>query len=216
MKEVPYFSHDSNARNDLKIAALIEDHEIEAYGIYWVIIEMLREQDEYKLPWGIMSFKGIAKAVGKKGETAYIQALIMEMCDPNKYDLLKKDTKHFWSESLISRMKVMQEKMGKFSKAGKASAEARQERTAALTKEKLLKDVPLQEGICGIYNLTPKLFKDRLKEWIKKEEQLGSLTRPYPEVKRHLYNSLNLELNGSAAKNGNGRAEEKFTIPERK
>lgn len=215
MKEVLYFSHDSNARNDLKLAALIDDHEIESYGIYWVIIEMMREQDAFKLPWGRITFSGIAKAVGKKGEVAFIQALIMEMSDPSKYGLFKKDEQYFWSESLIRRMSMMKERQDKFSKAGKASAEARQGRTAAQTKEKLLNDAALQEGICGLYSFTAKQYKTKLESWINKEEDLGSLSRPYPEVKKHFYNSLNLS-NGTGGKSQrNSEETEKFSIPSR-
>ncbi|MBV5346985.1 DUF4373 domain-containing protein [bacterium] len=216
MKEVPYFSHDSNARNDLKLASLIEDHEIEAYGIYWVIVEMMREQDEFRLPWGHMTFSGIAKAVGQKGRMAKIQALIMEMADPNKYDLFKKEGDYFFSESLRRRMSLMQEKKQKFSKAGKASAEARQGHTSEHTIKKMLTDGELQRGICDYYKLTAKQFKSKLEFWIAREKEADSLSRPYPELKKHFFNSLNIELNGTAGKNRTAEPqEEPFVIPSR-
>lgn len=49
-KEAYYFSHDTNARNDPKILALRDNWGVEGYGIYWVLIEMLRESNDYKLP----------------------------------------------------------------------------------------------------------------------------------------------------------------------
>jgi len=216
MKEVNYFSHDCNARNDLKCAALIDDHGIEAYGIYWVLLEMMREQDGYTLPWNYMTFSGIAKAVGKSGQSTFIQTLILEMCDENKYNLFKKDDQKFWSESLIARMELMTEKLGKFSKAGKASAEARSGKIGIINKEKLKKDAKLKEGCLNILNIKPKLYDEKLSQWIVKEEKLDSLTRPYPEVKRHFYNTLILELNGGAGKNGSNKSEEaEFIIPKR-
>ena len=50
MKDAYYFSHDSNARNDHRIMKLRMDLGMEGYGIYWAIIEMLREQANYTLP----------------------------------------------------------------------------------------------------------------------------------------------------------------------
>jgi hypothetical protein len=49
MKETYYFSHDCNARNDVKILKLRRKLGMEGYGIYWSIIEMLREDENYTL-----------------------------------------------------------------------------------------------------------------------------------------------------------------------
>ena len=40
-KETFYFSHDYNARNDIKIKRLIVAHGYEGYGIFWALIEDL-------------------------------------------------------------------------------------------------------------------------------------------------------------------------------
>lgn len=48
-KEAYYFSHDANARNDLKCVKLRQDLGMEGYGIFWSIIEILRESVGYKL-----------------------------------------------------------------------------------------------------------------------------------------------------------------------
>ena len=48
-KDAYYFSHDSNARNDIKILRLRRSLGLEGYGIYFCLIEMLREQDDYKM-----------------------------------------------------------------------------------------------------------------------------------------------------------------------
>lgn len=44
-KNTIYFTHDSNARRDPKILALIADYGYEGYGRFWALIEFLREQD---------------------------------------------------------------------------------------------------------------------------------------------------------------------------
>ena len=48
-KDAYYFSHDSNARNDLKMIKLRRIMGFEGYGIFWCIIEILRETKDYKL-----------------------------------------------------------------------------------------------------------------------------------------------------------------------
>ena len=50
MKKTNYFSHDSNARNDSKIISLRMKLGVEGYGIYFMIIERLREETDYTCP----------------------------------------------------------------------------------------------------------------------------------------------------------------------
>ena len=40
-KETSYFLHDYNARNDIKLRALLVEHGAEGYGLYWAITENL-------------------------------------------------------------------------------------------------------------------------------------------------------------------------------
>ena len=49
MKDSYYFQHDSNARNDPKLKALMNTYGLEGYGRFWIIIEMMRESSCYKL-----------------------------------------------------------------------------------------------------------------------------------------------------------------------
>ena len=48
-KDAYYFSHDANARHDPNISEMRADYGSEGYGWYWIIIEMMREQADYKL-----------------------------------------------------------------------------------------------------------------------------------------------------------------------
>ena len=48
-KDAFYFKHDSNARNDEKILALRRKFGMEGYGIYWCIIEKMRENADYRI-----------------------------------------------------------------------------------------------------------------------------------------------------------------------
>lgn len=49
-KDTYYFSHDANARNDIKILKIRRQIGAEAYAAYFMIIEVLREQVNFKLP----------------------------------------------------------------------------------------------------------------------------------------------------------------------
>lgn len=48
-KEAYYFPHDSNAQQDEKILALRMKFGWEGYGIYWALIEILRDASDYQL-----------------------------------------------------------------------------------------------------------------------------------------------------------------------
>ena len=49
-KDAYYFPHFSNARNDSKVIKLRRVLGIEGYGIYFMLLEVLREQTDFKLP----------------------------------------------------------------------------------------------------------------------------------------------------------------------
>jgi hypothetical protein len=54
-KDAYYFSHDSNAKDDPKCVLLIEQLGLEGYGIFWMLIETLRDQPGYKYPIALIS-----------------------------------------------------------------------------------------------------------------------------------------------------------------
>ena len=49
-KDAYYFPHFSNARNDPKIVRIRRVLGIEGYGIYFMLLEVLRDQSEFKYP----------------------------------------------------------------------------------------------------------------------------------------------------------------------
>ena len=42
-----WFSHDSNARNSKKLIRLRQKHGASGYGVYWMLIERLRDEEGY-------------------------------------------------------------------------------------------------------------------------------------------------------------------------
>ena len=114
-KDAYYFSHDSNARNDLKIIKLRRKLGNAGYGCYWCIIEVLREQAGFKMP--LSSLDDLAFQIGEPIE--FVNEII------KSFDLFKIDNEHFYSESLIKRMIAWNETKEKLSQAGKAGAAKR-------------------------------------------------------------------------------------------
>ncbi|MFD2704195.1 Lin1244/Lin1753 domain-containing protein [Salibacterium lacus] len=121
MKEAYYFSHDQNARRDPKILAMRSDYGSEGYGRYWMIIEMLSEQEDYKLKHAKWVTNAIAMELLCDANSA---EQFLNDC-VNEYELLQSDGEFFWSDSLIRRMEVKEEKRQKKVEAGKKGAEKR-------------------------------------------------------------------------------------------
>ena len=49
MKDFCYFPHDSNARNDPRVLKLRRIATMEGVGVYWCILEIFRESENYML-----------------------------------------------------------------------------------------------------------------------------------------------------------------------
>jgi hypothetical protein len=114
-KEAYYFSHDSNARHDPKCSALINDFGAEGYGIFWMIIEILSEQEGYKLRKFSKLYEGLSRQIWVDAEK--IRSIIEAML--HEYELLVQDDSFIWSESLLKRMMIKEEKRNKKVEAGR-------------------------------------------------------------------------------------------------
>lgn len=114
-KDAYYFSHDSNAKDDPKCSMLIEQLGLEGYGIYWVLVETLRDQEEYRYPLNMVPI--LAR---KYNTTAEKMRVVI-----GNYGLFCVDENNFFSESLCRRMQTREEVRGKKQLAGKRSGEIR-------------------------------------------------------------------------------------------
>lgn len=108
-KQSYFFSHDSNARNDIKVIKLRRTLGLEGYGIYWCLIEMLRDQADHQLP--LDSIEDIAYQINTSHEK--ITAVI------KNFGLFKLTTEHFQSERLIRSMALYKE-LSEYGKQGAA------------------------------------------------------------------------------------------------
>lgn len=116
MNESKYFSHDSNARNSDKILPLRMRHGAEGYGIYFMILERLREEPEY------MSVKDYNMlAFDLRVDAGKVKSVIEDF----GLFVFTEDGKYFYSESFKRRMQRMDIKSKKLSEAGKKGNEKR-------------------------------------------------------------------------------------------
>ena len=108
-KEAFYFSHDLHARADRKIMLLRQSLGMEGLGIYWCLTEMLYEEDGYLL---LSQLENIAFELG-------IEKGILN--DVIETPLFCRDSKRFWSESVLRRKSLRQDAV----EQGKAGAAKR-------------------------------------------------------------------------------------------
>jgi len=100
MKDAYYFSHDANARTDPKILAMRSVYGSEGYGLYWMVVETLREQSEYKLP--LMKYTINALALQMQYDCSKFEQFINDCCD--EFFLLQRDESFLWCNTLLKRM----------------------------------------------------------------------------------------------------------------
>ena len=113
-----YFSHDSNARNSDKLMKVRMKLGAEGYGIFFMLIERLREEEGYKstIDYNTLAFD-------LRVEPEKVKQVV------ENYDLFKftEDGKYFYSDSFNERMEMMDAKRKKRAEAGKKGAEKRWE-----------------------------------------------------------------------------------------
>jgi|GEM_PF-6350905 len=117
-KDAYYFKHDSNASNDPKMIAMLMRHGMEGYGRFWRLVEMLREQRDYRLPNTSVSFSALAKAWICTTDEAIEFAKSLEI----DYELIHSDENFIWSDSLCRRMNVLDTVRASRSEAAKSAA----------------------------------------------------------------------------------------------
>lgn len=118
MKDAYYFSHDSNARNDPKIAAMMSRYGYEGYGWYWAFIETLRDQPDYKYPMNKYAIDALALLwhCDRTKAEQYISDCCHEFTT-ERSALMVMDEHYLWSESLSRRMSAVDLKRVKSSES---------------------------------------------------------------------------------------------------
>lgn len=103
-KEAYYFSHDCNARNDDKIIAVRMKHKAEGYGVYFMLLERLRESSDYT---SIKDYNMLAFDFRVSAD------LVKSIVEGFGLFSFTDDGKRFYSESFSRRMKQKDNKSEK-------------------------------------------------------------------------------------------------------
>jgi len=161
-KDAYYFSHDSNARNDVKIVALRRRYGMEAYGAYWCLIEILREQDNYKIDLDLIDDIAYELHVDNLRE-------IIAFCVER--GLLAEDADSIYSPSLLRRMESWEEAKKRKSDAARKAVNTRYANAEQSDYERTT-DVEQT-----YYGSTTDVYKERRGEERKGEERKGEEKR---------------------------------------
>jgi hypothetical protein len=145
-KETFYFSHDYNARNDIKIQALLVEHGAVGYGVYWIIVEILHEESEKKLKLNNLTYIAIARQASTSVEQV---KAVVECC--LEYELFTEDDGCFFSKRILKNIDKRMDISEKRAKAGRISANKRKKATSVeqiptnANKEKEIKEKKRKE-----------------------------------------------------------------------
>lgn len=161
-KKQSYFSHDSNARNSEKLIRLRMRHKAAGYGVFFMILERLREEPNY------MSVKDYNVIAFDLREDA---SLIKSVVEDFGLFVFTDDGKYFYSESFSRRMGIKDEEKARRSEAGKkgmARRWANAEKTAEKSEEDNTVITLLSEndnnGVATVENsITSKVKKSKVK-----------------------------------------------------
>jgi|TARA_Y100000310_G_C20682915_1_gene817109 hypothetical protein len=179
-KDSYYFSHDSNAFMDPKILKLRMEFGWEGYGLFWGIIESLRNQKDYTFTTEEVEYLTLSLAI----DLAKLKQVLSKCYE---LGLLVHSEGKIYSESLLRRMEIadkIREKRRKAgSKGGKARAKLKQNSSEAQAlketkgKEKKLKklekDLKAQESFKDFWELYPrKINKQKADSNWKKIDEL--------------------------------------------
>ena len=108
-KDAYYFSHDANARNDSKMLRVRRMLGLEGYGIYFCLIEMMREQKDFCLDLNNL----VDIAYSLHVEEAKIKCVVYD------FDLFVIDDNRFYSQRLNESMETYKSLTNKRIEAGR-------------------------------------------------------------------------------------------------
>ena len=98
-----WFTHDTDAWSDINIELMMSVYGSEGYGFYWIIVETLSMEKNYKLP---IDNKGYNAVLSRRMQTS--PERLSEFVDDciNSFNLFNSDDSFFWSDSLNKRLSV--------------------------------------------------------------------------------------------------------------
>jgi hypothetical protein len=177
-KDSFYFPHFYNARHDRKIKRLRKELGVEGYGIFFMLLEVLREQIDFKYPT-----KDIDLLAEEFGTSE--QKVRVVICNYQLFEI--DEIENFFSPKLVVYLQPYLKMKSQRQLAAKASVEARKKKALALqepTKNSTTVERPLSE--CETTVEQSKVKESKVKESkINKDilEHFEKLWELYPKKK---------------------------------
>ena len=124
-KDALFFSHDLNARNDKKIAALVREFKSAGYGIYWCAVEMMHEEGG-TLEIDELTFSAIAHDLNE--DLDLVKSILLKCI---AFKLFTKVDDNYLSSNRVEKNLTKRKRISKArSEAGKNGAIVKQEKSA--------------------------------------------------------------------------------------
>lgn len=127
-QQTGYFPHDTNARNSSKLIRLRMKHGAEGYGVYFMILERLRDEDGYSSPtdYDMIAFD-------LHVDTELVRTVVED------FGLFRKseDGTRFYSSGFLHRMEVKDAERAQRSEAARKAIQARWHRNAEADTERI-------------------------------------------------------------------------------
>lgn len=117
-KEAYFFSHDANARSDDKILELRSEFGWEGYGLFWAIVETLRDCSNYSYPSNAKAGLALSLNIDKTKLEHFLKRAIA-------LGLFVEKNGCIFSESLMRRMEQVDAKRRKRAEAGRLGGQAK-------------------------------------------------------------------------------------------
>lgn len=132
-KDSYWFKHDSTAGRGTRMRKMAFIYGHWGKGIYWDVIEILRDQSDYKFELDNESLRLLADLIGCKDE----QKFINWFNDCVRLDLLQVSDNYFYSQVLCENMGVWESKK---TNGSKAKSKRNESEIEAKTKHKIIED----------------------------------------------------------------------------
>lgn len=170
-----YFSHDSNARNDEKLIRLRIRHKAAGYGVYFMLLEILRDKKDFMCvkDYNIIAF-----------ELREDAALIKSVVEDFGLFVFTDDGKYFYSESLMNRM----EKVGHVSQVRAEAARKRWQQQDQQQYYELMKaDQDWISDIAGRHFIAIAVLKEHIDEFAEDSRLRCKSHKDLMDAKEHFY-----------------------------
>lgn len=204
-KDSFWFKHDSNAGRGLRIRKIQFIYGHWGKGVYWDVVEILRDQENYMYENDETSLQMLCEIIGCKDENKFLSWYK----DCIKHGLLQENNTHFSSEKLIEVMKEWETKKANGSKGGRPKAKKNRNdnltnnlnETETKPKRKLngtIREEKRREdniNIDEIYNKYPSkcpVKKSTTGKSLKNKEKIKGLLKDYS--KEHILEVIDLYI----------------------